>query len=389
MSHDSAPCAIDLPLAGLVAIEIGHSVAAPFAGQILADLGARVIKVEQPETGDDARTWGPPFWHGASATFQSLNRNKVSVAVDLQDAQQLASLKALLATADIVFQNLRPGVVRRFGIDGETMCKAHSPLIYCNMGAFGTTGPLRDRPGYDPLMQAFGGLMSVTGEPDRPPVRVTPSIIDMGTGMWSVIGILAAIERRHKTGVGGVIDASLFETALSWMTVSIAIALASGREPRPTGSETAMIVPYKAYRAADRHMVIAAGNDSLFRRLAAALGHAEWTDDPCYRDNAARVTHRETLNASIDEIVATMPAAHWTEVLDAAGVPCAPLQTVNEVLVHPQTRAVEMVCPVPDSPLTLVGLPLRFDGRRPPMRTAPPALGSRNVDVFGGAAGEP
>jgi crotonobetainyl-CoA:carnitine CoA-transferase CaiB-like acyl-CoA transferase len=379
---------MDLPLSGLVAIEIGSSVAAPFAGQILADLGARVIKVEQPGTGDDARTWGPPFWHGASATFQTLNRNKVSVTVDLKDATQLASLKELLATADIVFQNLRPGLAARLGIDGATLCKAYARLVYCNMGAFGATGPLRDRPGYDPLMQAFGGLMSVTGEPDRPPIRVTPSIIDMGTGMWSVIGILSAIERRHRTGVGGVVDTSLFETALSWMAVSIANALASGREPRLAGSETAMIAPYKAYRAADRYMVIAAGNDNLFRRLAAALGHVEWAEDPRYRDNAARVAHREELNAAIDAVVATLPAEHWVELLDVAGVPCAPLQTVSEVLAHPQTKAVEMVCPVPESPLTLVGLPLRFDGQRPPLRTAPPPLGSGNADVFGGTPGE-
>jgi crotonobetainyl-CoA:carnitine CoA-transferase CaiB-like acyl-CoA transferase len=238
-------------------------------------------------------------------------------------------------------------------------------------------------------MQAFAGLMSVTGEPGRPPVRVTPSIIDMGTGMWSVIGILAAIERRHRTGTGGVVDASLFETALSWMTVSIAIALASGREPGRSGSEAAMIVPYKAYRASDRYMVIAAGNDGLFRRLAAALGHPGWAADPRYRDNAARVTHRAELNAAIDAVVATLPALHWSALLDAAGVPCAPLQTVGEVLAHPQTRAVEMVCAVPDSPLSLVGLPLRFDGRRPPVRVAPPALGSGNADVFGGAAGAP
>lgn len=379
---------MDLPLSGLVAIEIGSSVAAPFAGQILADLGARVIKVEQPGSGDDARTWGPPFWDGASATFQTLNRNKVSVTVDFKDAKQLASLKALLATADIVFQNLRPGLAGRLGIDGATLCKAHPRLVCCNMGAFGATGPLRDRPGYDPLMQAFGGLMSVTGEPDRPPIRVTPSIIDMGTGMWSVIGILSAIERRHRTGVGGVVDTSLFETALSWMAVSIANALASGREPRLAGSETAMIAPYKAYRAADRYMVIAAGNDNLFRRLAAALGHAEWAEDPRYRDNAARVAHREELNAAIDAVVATLPAEHWVELLDVAGVPCAPLQTVSEVLAHPQTKAVEMVCAVPESPLTLVGLPLRFDGRRPPLRTAPPPLGSGNVDVFGFTPGE-
>ncbi len=210
----------------------------------------------------------------------------------------------------------------------------------------------------------------------------------MGTGMWSVIGILTLLERRHRTKAGGVVDASLFETALSWMTVWIANALASGREPGPTGSETAMIVPYKAYRAADRYIVIAAGNDNLFRGLAGALGHPEWLGDPRYRDNAARVANREVLNAAIDEAVATLSSDHWVELLDAAGVPCAPLQTVSEVLGHPQTQAVEMICAVSGSPLSLVALPLRFDGQRPPLRTPPPALGSGNPDVFGRAAGD-
>jgi len=372
-----------LPLCGLTAIEIGHSVAAPFAGQILADLGAKVIKVEQPGTGDDARAWGPPFWDGASAAFQALNRNKVSVTIDLKEPAEVDALKRLLATADIAVQNLRPGLVERFGIDARAMCESHPRLIYCNMGAFGLRGPLCMKPGYDPLMQAFAGLMSVTGEPDRPPVRVTPSIVDMGTGMWSVIGILAAIERRHRTGRGGTIDTSLFETALSWMTVSIANAMASGKEPVPTGSETAMIVPYKAYRASDRYIIIAAGNDGLFGRLAAALEHAEWATDPRYRDNAARVVNREALNPAIDAIVVAQPSRHWMAVLDAAGVPCAPLQTVSEVLAHPQTHAVEMVSAVPGSPLSLVGLPVRFDGQRSPLRLAPPVLGAGNAEFRG------
>jgi crotonobetainyl-CoA:carnitine CoA-transferase CaiB-like acyl-CoA transferase len=373
---------MNLPLSGLTVVELGHSVAAPFAGQVLGDLGARVVKVESPGAGDDCRSWGPPFWHGSSAAFQSLNRNKLSVVVDLKDEAEAARLRAfIVAEADVVIQNLRPGQADRFGV-GAGLREASSRLIYCNLGAFGAGGPLADRPGYDPLMQAFGGIMSVTGEPGRPPVRVGPSIIDMGSGLWSVIGILAAIENRHRTGEGCVVDTSLYETALAWMTVPVAVALASGREPGRSGTEAAMIVPYKAYEAADRWLVIAAGNDGLFRKLCEVLGRREWAADPRFAGNAARVQHREALNAMIAGIVATRPAAHWVERLDAAGVPAAPLQGVDEVLAHPQTKALGMVRPLPDGSMSLMSTPIRFDGERLPFRHAPPALGAHTDEVL-------
>lgn len=380
---------MDLPLSGITVVELGHSVAAPFCGQVLGDLGARVIKVESPGAGDDARAWGPPFWHGSSATFQGLNRNKQSVTVDLKDEAQCARLRAfIVAAADVVVQNLRPGGVKRFGLD-EGLRSQNGRLVYCNLGAFGKEGPWKDKPGYDPLMQAFGGIMSVTGEPGRAPVRVGPSIVDMGTGLWAAVGILAALERRHRTGEGCVVDTSLFETALSWMTVPIVSALASGREPVRTGSEAAMIVPYKAYRAADRYLVIAAGNDTLFRKLCGVLGHGEWSDDARFASNAERVRNREVLNALIEGIVATASADEWIERLDRAGVPSAPLQGVNEVLAHAQTRAVDMVRPVGDGTMSLVSTPIRFDGERLPFRAAPPELGADNDAVFPQAATEP
>jgi crotonobetainyl-CoA:carnitine CoA-transferase CaiB-like acyl-CoA transferase len=373
---------MELPLSGITVVELGHSVAAPFAGQALGDLGARVVKVENPGAGDDARSWGPPFWHGSSATFQALNRNKLSVAVDLKDDAERERLRAfIVAEADVVLQNLRPGLVERFGLDARL--RGDSPrLVYCNLGAFGAGGPMRDRPGYDPLMQAFGGIMSVTGEEGRPPVRVGPSIIDIGAGLWSVIGILAALERRHRTGTGCTVDTSLFETSLSWMTVPIALQMASGRDPGRGGTEAAMIAPYKAYRAQDRFLVIAAGNDGLFRRLCEVLERAEWSVDARFATNAARVANREALNALIDEIVATRPASHWLGKLDAAGVPAAPLQKVSEVLAHPQTRALDMVRPVGGDGMALVSLPLRFDGERLPFRSAPPALGAHTDAVL-------
>ena len=271
------------PLAGLVVIELGHSVAAPFAGQILADLGAEVIKIEKAE-GDDARHWGPPVWEGAAATFQPLNRNKTSVECELRDALQLAALKALIhERADMVLQNLRPGQVEKLGLDGPTLRAAKPALIYCNLGAFGNVGPLKDRPGYDPLMQAFGGIMSTTGEAGRPPVRVGASIVDMGTGMWAVIGLLTALNRRRDTGIGGMVDVSLFETSAMWVSLFAAQYQASGELPTKLGSGAPGIVPYRAYATRDGDLVVAAGSDGLFRRLAQALGHPEWSDDASLR----------------------------------------------------------------------------------------------------------
>ena len=280
------------PLAGLVVIELGHSVAAPFAGQILADLGAEVIKVEKAE-GDDARHWGPPFWEGASSTFQPLNRSKKSVVCELRDPAQLAALKLLIHDrADIVLQNLRPGQVEKLGLDGASLVADKPELIYCNVGAFGRAGPLKDRPGYDPLMQAFGGIMSTTGEAGRPPVRVGPSIVDLGTGMWAVIGMLTALNRRRDTGRGGVIDVSLFETAAGWMSLLAAYYQASGELPTRLGSGAIGIVPYRAYQTKDSDLVVAAGSDALFRTLARVLGHPEWSDDPRFSSNPKRVEHQ-------------------------------------------------------------------------------------------------
>lgn len=371
-----------LPLAGITVVELGHSVAAPFGGQILAGLGATVVKVENPAGGDDARAWGPPFWHDASATFQSLNRDKLGVTVDLKDASQRERLKRyIVEKADVVLQNMRPGLVQRCGLDAR-LREANPRLIYCNVGAFGAKGPLRDAPGYDPLMQAFGGIMSITGEEGRPPVRVGPSIIDMGSGMWAAIGILAALRRRDITGLGCEVDTSLYETAMAWMTVPSALYAASGKRPKRTGSEAAMLAPYKAYKAADGYLVIAAGNDNLFRRLAQALGHPEWAEDPRFVTNADRLQNRDTLNALIDAVVVAAPRSHWLQCLEPVGVPAAALQTVDEMLAHAQTKALGMMQSSPDGRFAIMGLPLSFDGARPPFRKSPPVLGQDNEQIL-------
>ena len=348
----------------------------PFAGQILSDLGARVLKVEKPK-GDDARHWGPPFVDGASATFQALNRNKQSISLDLRKPDELAALQAFIVDhADAVIQNMRPGQVDELGLDAETLRSRAPRLVYCNLGAFGAAGPLADRPGYDPLMQAFSGIMSVVGEPGGAPVRVGPSIVDMGCGMWGALGIVSLLLRRATTGVGGVVDASLLETAIGWMGLFCAQYQASGELPRKNGSGQTGIVPYRAFATADGDVVVSAGNDTLFARLCRMLDHADWLDDPRFVSNPLRVEHAAVLNPLLEDCFRAQTTAVWMERLEQAGIPCAPVQNVAQMLAHAQTRAIGILQQVPGSSIDLVGLPLRFDGQRPVPRSAPPPIGT-------------
>ncbi len=364
----------ELPLSGIRVFEFGGSVAGPFATWILAELGAEVTKIERPE-GDDARAWGPPFWRGSSTMFHAINRNKEPIGLDLKDPEVVAGLhRQIVEEADVVLQNLRPGALAKLGLSAESLMAENSRLIYCNLWAFGAKGPMKDRPGYDALMQAFGGIMSVTGEDGRPPVRAGISVLDKGTGMWCAIGILAALFRRNLTGKGGLIDASLFETALTWMTTHASDYQVSGEKPVRLGTGIRSIVPYQAYMCADDYLIIAASNDRLFTRLAAALGHPEWAEDERFSTSPARGGRREELNALIDALVREEPRAVWQERLDAAGVPNAPIQSIDEILAHPQLEALGMLQDTDDPDMKLLGLPLSFDGERPPLRNVCPPL---------------
>ena len=371
-----------LPLAGVVVVEFGHSVAGPFAGQVLSDLGAEVVKIEKPE-GDDARRWGPPFLDGVAATFQALNRNKRSVSANLRDPAVVDALRRYIVDeVDVVVQNLRPGQADELGLGAAELVAAKPSLVYCNIGAFGARGPLADRPGYDPLMQAFGGIMSVVGEPGRPAVRVGPSIIDSGTAMWGVLGIVSALLRRRDTGRGGVVDVSLFETSAAWMTVYAAQFAGGGALPAKSGSGQLGIVPYRAYATSDGELVVAAGNDPTFAKLGEALGYPEWGSSPEFAGNAQRVANAERLYGLIEAAMRTRSTADWVAVFEARGIPCAPVQDVQQMLDHPQTQALGIYQPVPGSSVPLMGLPISFDGERPVPRSAAPALGADNARIL-------
>ena len=354
---------------------------------ILGEVGAEVIKVENPKGGDPARGWGPPFTRGAASAFHAFNRAKSGIAVDLADRAAVEKLRRLIgARADVLIHNLKFGTLERYGLGAATLLAEKPGLVYCNIGAFGGHGPLRDRPGYDPMMQAYGGLMSLLGEEGRRPVRVTVSIIDIATAMWAAIGILAKLAERRKTGKGGVVDTSLYETTLAWMSLPIAAYLASGEIPARHGSGIAQVVPYQAFAASDGDLMVAAGNDNLFRRLADAIGRPSLAEDPRYRRNQDRVLNRGSLIPVLEGVFATEPMAVWRARLDQAGIPNAPIRNIEEVVGDPQTAALGIVQRWSENAaadgLSLVGLPLSFDGVRPPFAKPAPRLGADDATIL-------
>lgn len=368
-----------LPLKGVCVVEIGHSLAAPYAGLILAHLGARVIKIESTTGGDYARSWGPPFVDGASALFHAMNHGKESVCANLADPESASCLRDFIAKhADVVLQNLKPGTLERRGLGAQDLQALRPALIVCNIGAFGASGPLRDKPGYDPLAQAYSGMMGLVGHDDDAPSRVPISINDMGTGMWAVIGVLAALRKRDAGGGGRVVDVSLYETALAWMTVPLSDSLAGGGEPSRLGSASPNIVPYQVFECADQEILVAAGNDSLYRRLCNVMELNALATDPRFATNGDRVTNRRALIPLLQARFREAPGHHWLQALERESIPCGPLQKVEAVVTDPQTLSLDILRATPDRKVTTVALPLSFDGVRPPLPGNTPRLGEHD-----------
>jgi crotonobetainyl-CoA:carnitine CoA-transferase CaiB-like acyl-CoA transferase len=370
-----------LPLAGIKVVEIGQNLAGPYAGEVLATLGADVIKVERPE-GDDARSWGPPFWQGAAAIFQTVNRNKRSITLDLRDAACSAWLKDHLADVDVLLHNMRPGAMEELGLGGASLTAQHPRLVYGSLSAFGHKGPRRLNPGYEPMVQAFAGIFCMNGAEDAPPTRVGVPILDMGTGLWLALGCVAALLRRARTGRGGIVDASLFETALAWLTVPFASFAVTGEVPKRHRTGSRRLVVFEAFETADGEVIIAAANDRLFQKLARALGRPDWIADERFKTNPLRLANKAALIPQIQTIVREASSAHWVEHLEAAGVPCAAVQDLADVVAEPQTAALGMIEKLPGVELGLIGLPLSFDGERPPMRQRAPRLGEHNDELL-------
>ncbi|MBM3645441.1 MAG: CoA transferase [Alphaproteobacteria bacterium] len=369
------------PLAGLSVVEFGQNLAGPYCGQILAFLGADVVKVERPE-GDDARKWGPPFIDGDAVGFIALNRGKKSITCDLAQTADRDALIERIGRADIFIHNLRADVPAKFGIDGPTLTARFPRLIYADLGAFGHLGPWRERPGYEPIIQAVAGLISLNGDPAGAQARIGVSIIDLSTGMWTAIGVLAALARRQTTGHGALVNTSLFETGLMWASNHAASFTATGKVPPRQGTGHPSLAPYQAFACADGPLMVCPGSDRLWRKFAEALGHPEWPNDPRYRTNADRMRHRDGLLADIAVIMASESRSTWSERLDARGVPNGPLNSVPEVMQLAQVAALGIFArPYPDSPAAFHGLPVSIDGQRAGDEARAPRIGEHNGQV--------
>ena len=380
------------PLAGVKVLDLSRVLAGPWCTQLLADLGAEVIKVERPGSGDDTRHWGPP-WHGegerqVAAYFLSCNRGKKSAAIDFGREEGAALVRMLAAQADVVVENFKVGGLKKFGLDADTLRSANPRLIYASITGFGQDGPYADRAGYDYIIQGMGGLMSITGLPDGEPgggpMRVGVAVVDLFTGLYTCVAILSALYARERSGEGAHIDMALFDTQLAMLANQASNALISGNDPPRQGNTHPNIVPYQPFEAADQPIIIAVGNDRQFARLAEICGHPEWTADERFTSNGTRVANRLEIVRLVSEAIRTKPAAEWLDQLEAAGIPAGPINSVTQALSDVQAQHRQMVRTIAGMPL--VGSPVRFDGARADSDLPPPALGEHTEEVLSGVA---
>jgi crotonobetainyl-CoA:carnitine CoA-transferase CaiB-like acyl-CoA transferase len=373
-------------LSGLRVVELGQVLAAPFGGMIFSDLGAEVIKVERPGDGDDGRRMGPSYADGDALIFGDLNRGKASVIIDFKSSKGLDELFALVGTADIVISNLRPGVAEGCGFDAASLRAQYPRLIYCTLTAFGNSGPMRERPGYEPLVQAFSGMASLNGYAQHAPVRTGSSVVDLGSGMWIVLSALAALRKRDSTGCGSTIDLSLLETALTWANTDSSSHLNEGKSPTRRGNGHPMLVPYEAFATRDGPLMIAIGNDRQFRKFAVALGRGAWGADPDFASNSARLLNRERLISMIQPIIAERSRAEWVAALASKGVPCAEFNSLPEALASEQVGAIDFISKSARTGRLMSGLPFTLDGHRPGNPNAAPALGEHTAAILSDVA---
>ncbi len=383
-------------LSHLRVLDLSRVLAGPWATQILADLGAEVIKVERPDGGDDTRAWGPPFMAGGdgeptaeSAYFLCTNRGKQSLCVDIKSAAGQAALRDLARDCDVLVENFKVGDAARYGLDYSSLSALNPGLVYCSITGFGQTGPLRDRPGYDFLVQAMGGLMSVTGQPDgspgAEPMKVGVALTDIMTGLYATVGILAALTERDRSGQGQQVDLALLDVTAATLANQASNYLVGGINPGRLGNAHPNIVPYQSFVARDGHLVVAVGNDAQFRRFAAVLGCPELADDPRFLSNRLRVQHREQLIPLLQLPMLTRDKADWLQRLAAAGVPAGPINSVAEVFQEPQILARDMRVNVPhplNHALELVGNPIKLSRTPVVYASAPPTLGQHTESVL-------
>ena len=370
------------PLHGITVLDLTRVLSGPYCTMLLADMGARVIKVEQPGKGDDTRAWGPPFQQAESAYFLSINRNKESVTVDFKAPEGRAILDRLIAKADVLVENFRPGTLAKLGFAYASLAQKFPRLVYCSISGFGQTGPRSKEPGYDAVMQAEGGLMSITGDADGPPFRLGVAVADIATGMFAAQGVTAALFARERTGRGQEVDIAMLDSVAALLTYQAGIYFATGSAPVRMGNRHPTIVPYETFRASDGDFVIAVGNDELWRRFCAATGIEP---DEQFATNRQRVTNYARLKPMLEARLGSGTRSHWIERLTNAGVPCGSVRDLHELFADPQVAARAMTSNVDHptiGPLRVLGTPLKLSDTPPSIRTAPPTLGQHTDAVL-------
>jgi crotonobetainyl-CoA:carnitine CoA-transferase CaiB-like acyl-CoA transferase len=375
------------PLHGITVLDLTRVLSGPYCTMLLADLGARVIKVEQPGKGDDTRGWGPPFVDGESAYFMSINRNKESVTLDFKKPEGRNLLTKLIDKADVVVENFKPGALARQGLDYASLAPSHPRLVYCSISGFGQTGPRRAEPGYDAVMQAEGGLMSITGSADGPAFRLGVAIADIVSGMFAAQGITTALYAREKTGKGQAVDIAMLDAVVALLTYQAGIYFATGTAPVRMGNRHPTIVPYETFSASDGDFVLAVGNDTQWQRFCAVAGVE---DDGRFATNTGRVLGHSELKPMLDARLRTKPRAHWIEQLTNAAIPCGSVRDLQEVMTDPQVRAREMIAELEHArigALKVLGTPLKFSDMPTGARSAPPTLGQHTDAVLTGDLG--
>jgi crotonobetainyl-CoA:carnitine CoA-transferase CaiB-like acyl-CoA transferase len=367
-------------LEGLLVADFSRVLAGPLCTMLLGDLGADVVKVERPDGGDDTRAWGPPWRDGVSTYYLALNRNKRSIALDLTDDDDRALARTLAARADVLVESFRPGLMASWGLDGDTLRAAGNPrLVSCSVTAFGSTEQVARMPGYDFLLQAMGGLMAITGEPDGRPLKVGAAVVDLVCGLLATIGVLGALHERERTGRGRHVEVSLMDSALTCLLNQGTAWVAGGVRPTRRGNRHPSIVPYETYAASDRELAVAVGNDRIFARLCAALGLDELPGDERFATNEARVANVDALAEALEGVLRTQPADEWVRRLTEAGVPAGPINEVDEAFAFAERLGMEPVAEHGGVPL--VRPPLRVDGARPNIRYGPPALDEHGEEL--------
>jgi formyl-CoA transferase len=374
----------DQPLSGLRILDLSRVLAGPYCTMILGDLGADVIKVEPPE-GDETRGWGPPLLGGESAYYLCVNRNKRGMILDLKNPDGQKVVRELASRSDVLVENFRPGTLERFGLDPAALRGENPGLVTCSISGFGQTGPRRDQPGYDFMIQAMGGVMSFTGEPGGQPIKVGVAVTDVIAGLYAVIAIQGALAQRQKTSQGQQLDISLFDTQLAWLVNVGSNYLVSGESPKRYGNAHANIVPYQSFSARDGYFCLTVGNDRQFIKLCELMGHPEWSNDPRFSGNRERVENRDTLIPLLQGVFQERPAAEWLGMLEGAGIPCGPILTLDRVFAEPQVAAREMLIRM-EHPVTgripMVASPLKMDATPVRYRLSPPRAGEHTREVL-------